>query len=143
MDTVRFRLARRAVVWVAGAIGSPRTERPSPGVARQHSGALGKVGNCQTGVSIHAASDAASCPLSRRLFLPSRVGRHRSRRTRCRISEEGRHRPGWQLALNMLDELAAVAQRRRSRTPASGRRRLPPRPRKPPAWPTPCRSRVR
>ncbi|MFF9056286.1 transposase [Streptomyces erythrochromogenes] len=45
--------------------------RSSPGVARQYSGTLGKVGNCQIGVSVHAASDTASCPLSWRLFLPA------------------------------------------------------------------------
>ncbi|MFB6562895.1 hypothetical protein [Streptomyces sp. NPDC056400] len=28
---------------------------------------MGKVGNCQIGVSVHAASDTASCPLSWRL----------------------------------------------------------------------------
>ncbi|MFE3900181.1 transposase [Streptomyces sp. NPDC059153] len=42
----------------------------SPGVARQYSGTLGKVGNCQIGVSVRAACDTASCPLSWRLFLP-------------------------------------------------------------------------
>jgi len=42
----------------------------SVGVARQYSGALGKVGNCQVGVSINACSDEASCPLDWRLFIP-------------------------------------------------------------------------
>ncbi len=51
--------------------GFPKDGRASPGVARQYSGTLGKVGNCQIGVSLHAASDTASCPLSRRLFLPA------------------------------------------------------------------------
>ncbi|GAA1319415.1 hypothetical protein GCM10009647_051070 [Streptomyces sanglieri] len=34
------------------------------GVARQYSGTLGKVGNCQVGVSVHAAPDThrACCP---------------------------------------------------------------------------------
>ncbi|WP_406389188.1 transposase [Streptomyces sp. NBC_00211] len=29
------------------------------------------MGNCGIGVSVHAASDTASCPLSWRLFLPA------------------------------------------------------------------------
>lgn len=43
----------------------------SPGVARMYSGTLGKVGNCQIGVSVHAATDWASAALNWRLFLPA------------------------------------------------------------------------
>jgi SRSO17 transposase len=39
-------------------------------VARQYSGTLGKVANCQIGVSVHAVTAAASRPLGWRLFLP-------------------------------------------------------------------------
>jgi SRSO17 transposase len=42
----------------------------SPCVARQYSGTLDKIGNCQIGVRIHAATDAASCPLGWRLLVP-------------------------------------------------------------------------
>ncbi|MFG2215169.1 transposase, partial [Streptomyces sp. NPDC048685] len=76
VGTVRAGLARRAVgvvrpqVWVVDDTGFPKDGVSSPGVARQYSGTLGKVGNCQIGVSVHAASDTASCPLSWRLFLP-------------------------------------------------------------------------
>lgn len=76
VDMVRVGLARRAVavvrpqVWVVDDTGFPKDGVSSPGVARQHSGTLGKVGNRQIGVSVHAASDSASCPLSWRLFLP-------------------------------------------------------------------------
>lgn len=74
---LRAMLAWRAVaavrpeVWVADDTGFPEDGRSSPGVARQYSGTLGKVGNCGIGVSVHAASDTASCPLSWRLFLPA------------------------------------------------------------------------
>src|SRR6266498_802891 len=40
------------------------------GVTPQDCGALGKVANCQVGVSVHAATDQASCPINWRLFLP-------------------------------------------------------------------------
>ncbi len=96
VDSVRARLARRAVavvrpqVWVVGDTGFPKDGTSSPGVARQHSGTLGKVGNCQFGVSVHAASDTASCPLSWRLFLPSGWDKNEAadRRARCRIPED-------------------------------------------------------
>ncbi|MFG3243932.1 IS701 family transposase, partial [Streptomyces sp. NPDC048157] len=119
VDAVRARLARRAVavvrpqVWVVDDTGFPKDGKSSPGVARQYSGTLGKVGNCQIGVSVHAASDTASCPLSWRLFLPGSWDRPEAadRRARCRIPEDEHHRPKWQLALDMLDELAALGLR--------------------------------
>src|SRR5688500_767413 len=50
--------------------GLSRTAPARPGVAWQYSGTLGKVANCQIGVSVHAVTDTASCPLGWRLFLP-------------------------------------------------------------------------
>ncbi len=38
--------------------GSRRTGSDSPGVKRQYSGTLGKIGNCQIGVSVHAVGSA-------------------------------------------------------------------------------------
>jgi len=40
-------------------------------VARQYSGTLGKVANCQIAVSVHAATEQASAVLDWRLFLPT------------------------------------------------------------------------
>lgn len=74
--SVRAGLARRAVeliepvAWVVDDTGFPKDGRGSPGVARQYSGTLGRVANCQIGVSVHAVTDTASCPLDWRLFLP-------------------------------------------------------------------------
>src|SRR5665213_1130827 len=56
--------------WVIDDTGFPKFGKMSVGVARQYSGALGKVGNCQIGVSVNACSDEASCPLDWRLFIP-------------------------------------------------------------------------
>ena len=77
MAAVRQRVAHRAVdviapdAWVVDGTGFPKDGLASPGVARQYCGSLGKVGNCQIGVSVHAVTDVASCPLSWRLFLPA------------------------------------------------------------------------
>jgi SRSO17 transposase len=120
---VRRRLARRAVevigpdAWVVDDTGFPKFGTASPGVARQYSGTLGKVANCQIGVSVHAVTDAASCPLNWRLFLPAgwddaeaadeqAAAAIRVRRARAGIPEAVRHRPKWRLALDMLAELA-------------------------------------
>src|SRR3954449_1995864 len=50
--------------------GFPKDGRDSPGVARMYCGALGKTGNCQIGVSVHAVTDWASAAPDWRLFLP-------------------------------------------------------------------------
>ncbi|MFE9636964.1 IS701 family transposase [Streptomyces sp. NPDC006463] len=119
VQEVRARLAWRAVravrpqVWVVDDTGFPKDGKASAGVARQYSGTLGKVGNCQIGVSVHAASDTASCPLAWRLFLPESWDGPEAadRRRACRIPQDEHHQPKWQLALDMLDELAGVGLR--------------------------------
>jgi SRSO17 transposase len=109
---VRRRLAQRMTTtigpaaWVLDDTGFPKFGRWSVGVAPQYCGALGKVANCQVGVSIHAVTDAASCPINWRLFLPEEWDADVERRRKAHVPEAERHRPKWQLALAMLDELA-------------------------------------
>src|ERR1700689_37194 len=50
--------------------GFPKDGTASPCVARQYSGTLGKIGNCQVGVSVHLVNERASCAADRRLFCP-------------------------------------------------------------------------
>jgi SRSO17 transposase len=77
VEPVRQRLARKAVAVIApGArvvddTGFPEDGTASQGVARQYSGTLGQVGDCQIGVSVCAVTDTASCSLTWRLFLPA------------------------------------------------------------------------
>jgi len=65
---------------------------------------------------VHAASDAASAPLDWRLYLPQRWDEDgvedpaaeaavALRRQRSAIPEGEHHRPKWQMALEMVDEL--------------------------------------
>jgi SRSO17 transposase len=108
---VRARLARRMQgelepeAWIVDDTGFPKFGRHSVGVARQYCGALGKVANCQVGVSINAASDAASCPLNWRLFMPEEWDSDEERRRQAHVPDEIEHRPKWELALEMFDEL--------------------------------------
>ncbi len=88
----------------------------SPCVARQYSGTLGKIGNCQIGVSVHLVGERASCAADWRLFCPESwddaklddpvaAARARRRRERARIPDEVRHTEKWRLALEMIDEM--------------------------------------
>ena len=112
VEPVRQRLARRMVAELAPLAvivddtGFPKAGRYSVGVARQYSGTLGKVGNCQIGVSLSAASEVASCPIDWRLFLPQAWDDDPERRARAHLPDGERHRAKWRLALEMLDELA-------------------------------------
>ena len=111
-EPVRERLAIRMSAeispqaWVIDDTGFPKFGDKSVGVARQYCGALGKVGNCQIGVSISAVTAQASCPLDWRLFLPESWNED-PRRTACRVPEEVAYQPKWKLALDMIDELRA------------------------------------
>jgi SRSO17 transposase len=76
VTVVRRRVAAAAVemvqpqVWVVDDTGFPKDGKASACVARQYSGTLGKVANCQIGVSVHAAAETASAVLDWRLFVP-------------------------------------------------------------------------
>jgi SRSO17 transposase len=110
---VRRRLAERLVgalaptAWAVDDTGFPKDGSCSVGVQRQYSGTLGKTANCQLGVSVNAVTEQASCPIGWRLFLPERWDDDADRRAACRLPNSVRHRPKWQLVLEMLDELAA------------------------------------
>ncbi|MFC9769640.1 transposase [Rhodococcus jostii] len=102
--------------WVIDDTGFIKDGPASPGVARQYSGTLGKVGNCQIAVSVHAATDAASAPLDWRLFLPESwddqsttdpdaVAAITARRRRSAIPDRDRHRTKWEMAIEMIDDL--------------------------------------
>ena len=77
LGRVRAQLAQRMVrelqpvaAWVVDDSGFPKKGTHSVGVARQSSGTLGKVGNCQVAVSLRYATDDAAIPLDFQLYLP-------------------------------------------------------------------------
>lgn len=114
---VRRALARRMSrelspqAWVIDDTGFPKFGKMSVGVARQYSGCLGKVGNCQIGVSVNAASEDASCPLDWRLYIPEEWDEdsefNQRRREKARLPEDLHHSEKWRLALEMIDELCS------------------------------------
>jgi SRSO17 transposase len=109
---VRRRIAERLShvvrpeVWVIDDVSFPKCGKASVGVARQYCGAVGKRANCQVAVSVHAATDTASCPLEWQLYLPREWTDEPDRCRRAGVPQEVVHREKWRLALGLLDTLA-------------------------------------
>ncbi|HEU0127181.1 MAG TPA: IS701 family transposase [Pseudonocardiaceae bacterium] len=74
--------------WVLDDTGFPKDGERSPGVKRQYSGTLGKIGNCQIGVSLHAVGAKGTAPLGWALYLPQEWCEDADRRRRAKIPEE-------------------------------------------------------
>jgi SRSO17 transposase len=73
--------------WVLDDTGFPKDGKRSPGVKRQYSGTLGKIGNCQIGVSVHAVGGKGTVPLGWALYLPEEWCSDPERRRRAKIPE--------------------------------------------------------
>src|SRR3954471_9196068 len=56
--------------WLVDDTGLPKKGRLSAGVARQYCGRLGKRDDCQVAVTLSVANEAASLPVTHRLYLP-------------------------------------------------------------------------
>ncbi|MCA1699030.1 MAG: IS701 family transposase [Actinobacteria bacterium] len=74
--------------WVLDDTGFPKQGKRSPGVKRQYSGTLGKIGNCQIGVSLHAVAAKGTVPLGWALYLPEEWCSDRQRRAQAKIPDE-------------------------------------------------------
>jgi SRSO17 transposase len=130
---VRRRLSTLAVdvlapqVWVVDDTGFPKDGKASPCVARQYSGTLGKVANCQIAVSVHAATTAASAMLGARLFLPqswdetcvpdpdghvANEHAHRLRQEPTTTGKDGAKQPHTRTRLPRREQIADIRRRR-------------------------------
>lgn len=110
--SVRQRLALRVVPrlppkgqWLFDDTGFPKQGRHSVGVARQYSGTLGKIGNCQIGASMTYATDGGSLPLDFELYLPEVWTNDPDRCRRAGVPSDATYQPKWKLALSMLDRV--------------------------------------
>ena len=92
--------------WVVDDTGFPKKGSHSVGVARQYSGTLGKIGNCQVAVSLHYATDDAAVPLDFALYLPE-VWLEEEHRQKAGIPQDVTFQPKWALALALIDRALA------------------------------------
>src|SRR5438093_10635677 len=74
--------------WIVDDTGIVKDGRHSPGVKRQYSGTLGKIGNCQITVSVHAVGEQGTLPLGWRLYLPQEWCDDLLRRRKAKVPDE-------------------------------------------------------
>jgi SRSO17 transposase len=88
--------------------GFPKKGTKSVGVARQWCGRLGKVENCQVGVYMAYVSRKEHEIVDMRLYLPKEWTKDRARRKEAGIPTSIKFQTRHELALQMLDQQAAL-----------------------------------
>jgi len=89
--------------WLLDDTGFPKDGKDSPGVKRQYSGTLGKRGNCQIGVSVHAVGARGTVPLGWALYLPEDWCADPERRRRAKIPEQVTFKTKSELGVELVE----------------------------------------
>jgi SRSO17 transposase len=92
--------------WVLDDTGFPKDGKKSPGVQRQYSGTLGKIGNCQIGVSVHAVGAKGTVPLGWALYLPKNWCDDPERRRKAKIPVEVVFKTKPELGVDLIEQAA-------------------------------------
>jgi len=87
--------------------GFAKQGKASVGVARQYSGTLGKVGNCQVAVTCCYSDPHASWPVAVRLSLPQEWTEGPERCRKARVPADMTFQTKPQIALELLDQARA------------------------------------
>ena len=92
--------------WLLDDTGFPKDGKDSPGVKRQYSGTLGKRGNCQIGVSVHAVGRRGTVPLGWALYLPEDWCADPGRRRKAKIPEHVGFKTKSELGVELVERAA-------------------------------------
>jgi SRSO17 transposase len=93
--------------WVLDDTGFPKDGKDSPGVKRQYSGTLGKTGNCQIGVSLHAVGARGTVPLGWALYLSEDWCADIERRRKAKIPPEVEFKTKHELGVELAERAAS------------------------------------
>jgi SRSO17 transposase len=88
--------------------GFAKQGQASVGVARQYSGTLGKVGNCQLSVNCHYVERTLAWPVATRLYLPKEWAFDQARRDKAKVPHEATFSTKPRIALDLLDQADAM-----------------------------------
>jgi SRSO17 transposase len=88
--------------WIIDDTGFPKQGKHSVGVQRQYSGTLGKVGNCQIGVSLTVATRHEHVPTDFALYIPQSWLEDSERCEKARVPKELEFKTKPELALELI-----------------------------------------
>jgi SRSO17 transposase len=86
--------------------GFDKKGRHSAGVARQYTGTVGKITNCQVTVNCHYAERTLAWPVATRLYLPQGWAADEERCKRAHVPKDIPFQTKAEIALALLDEAA-------------------------------------
>ncbi len=89
--------------WIIDDTGFPKQGKHSVGVQRQYSGTLGKVGNCQIGVSLTLATRSEHVPIDMALYMPKSWIDDPERRKKARVPEKLSFKTKPELAIELIE----------------------------------------
>jgi len=92
----------RVTTWIIDDTGFPKQGRHSVGVQRQYSGTLGKIGNCQIGVSLTIATAHEHVPIDFALYMPRSWTDDAARREKARVPDNLVFQTKSELALDLI-----------------------------------------
>jgi len=91
-------------VVVVDDTGFAKKGRHSVGVARQYSGTLGRVDNCQVVVSVHYVDSRFDWPVNSRVYLPESWSKDRGRCRKAKVPKTVRFQTKGEIALDLIDQ---------------------------------------
>lgn len=103
-DGLREKIPDRAGILIVDDTGIPKRGGDSVGVARQYSGTLGKIGNCQVIVSSVLRTERSTWPLAMELYLPNEWANDERRRKKTDVPDDLKFRKKWEIALEQIDQ---------------------------------------
>ena len=104
---LRAQLPERRGVLLLDDTGFPKKGTKSVGVARQYTGTLGKIGNCQVAVTAALWTGVRAWLVAAALYLPESWTSDPERCQGAHVPETVRFRKKWQIALHLLQQVRA------------------------------------
>jgi len=104
---LRVELPERRGLLLLDDTGFPKKGTESVGVARQYSGTLGKIGNCQVAVTAALWTGVRAWLVGAALYLPESWTSDPARRRRAHVPDQVRFRKKWEIALHLLQQVRA------------------------------------
>lgn len=104
---LRAQIPERRGLLLLDDTGFPKKGTESVGVARQYTGTLGKIGNCQVAVTAALWTGVRAWLVAAALYLPESWTSDPERCRRAHVPESMRLRKKWEIALQLLQQVRA------------------------------------